>query len=71
MLALVSICLIRYCQKKKMSRQRRCGVGFMPSEKDCDKYEMGSTKSEENIVHFEEVGIWAKSLEGKENEAFC
>ena len=72
--ALVSICLIRFCQSKNMSRQRNRGVGFMPSEEafpDREKYEMGSTKSEENIAHFEEVGIWAKPLERKRNEAFC
>ena len=46
----------------------------MPSEEsfpEREKYEMENTKSEENIVHFEEVGIWAKPFDKKINEAFC
>ena len=72
-LALVSICLVRFNKKKKRGfRKRRCS-GVMPSEEafpNQEKYELKNTKSMENIIYFEEVGAWATTDKGKSNEAF-
>ena len=45
----------------------------MPSDEafpDRHKYEVGNGKSEENILYLEEMGVWAKPIEGKANEAY-
>ena len=45
----------------------------MPSDEafpDRHKYEVEKGKSEENILYLEEMGLWAKPIEGKENEAY-
>jgi len=71
--ALASICLIRFCKRNKMGRRQRRGSEMMPSEEafpNREKYEMQNAQSEENIIYFEEVGVWAKGTEGKSNEAF-
>ena len=44
----------------------------MPSDEafpDRRRYEVERAKSEENILYLEEMGLWAKPIEGKENEA--
>ena len=73
-LALATVCLVRVKKKRELlSRKRRCS-GVMPSEEafpSPEKYEMKNTKSMENIIYFEEVGVWAtKTNDGKSNEAF-
>lgn len=53
-------------------RREGCGSGVMPSEEafpDPEKYELKNAKSMDNIVYFEEVGLWAKAMKGETNEA--
>ena len=73
-LALVSICLIRFCKRDKLVRRNRRHPDVMPSEEafpDREKYELKNAKYAENIIYFEEVGVWSKtSMEGESNEAF-
>ena len=72
-LALATICLVRFKKKKKTSGRKRRGSGVMPYEEafpNPEKYELQNTKSMENIIYFEEVGVWAKTDGGKSNEAF-
>jgi len=73
-LALVSICLIRFCKRNKLVRRNRRHSDVMPSEEafpDREKYELKNAKSAENIIYFEEVGVSSKlSMEGESNEAF-
>ena len=45
----------------------------MPSDQafpDRRKYEVQKAKSVENIFYLEEKELWAKPIEGKENEAY-
>lgn len=54
-------------------RRKRRGSGVMPSEEafpDREKYELKNAKSMDNIVYFEEVGLWGKPMKGEKNEAF-
>ena len=71
--AFAGICLIRSCQRKHLVHRKMRGSGVMPAEEafpNPEKYELKSTKAEENIVYCEEVGVWGKGIEGKTNEAF-
>ncbi|XP_022787244.1 protein eyes shut-like [Stylophora pistillata] len=59
-IALVSICLVRHCQRQKRLQRRRVSSG-MPSEvpfPNQEKYELKETRSKEDIVSFEELGLW-------------
>jgi len=73
-LALASICLIRFCKRNKLVRRNRSESNVMPPEEafpNREKYEMKNAKSAENILYFEEGGVWSKtSMEGESNEAF-
>jgi len=72
--ALFSICIIRFCKKNKQVHRNRRHSGVIPPEEafpDREKYEMKNAKSVENIIYFEEVGVWSKPpMEGESNEAF-
>ena len=71
-MALITVLLVRHCQKKKLLEKRRHS-NVMPSDEafpDRHKYEVGNGKSEENILYLEEMGVWAKPIEGKANEAY-
>ena len=71
-LALATICLVRFKKKKTLGR-KRLGLGVMPQEEafpNPEKYELENTKSMENIIYFEKVGVSAKTDGGKSNEAF-
>lgn len=70
--ALITILLVRHCQKKKLLEKRHHS-NIMPSDEafpDRRKYEVERAKAEENILYLEEMGLWAKPIEGKENEAY-
>ena len=70
--ALITILLVRHCQKKKLLEKGHHS-SIMPFDEafpDRRKYEVERAKSEENILYLEEMGLWAKPIEGKENEAY-
>ena len=70
--ALITIVLVRHCQKKKLLDKRHHS-NVMPSDEafpDRRKYEVQNGKSVENILYLEAMGPWAKPIEGKENEAY-
>ena len=70
--ALITILLVRHCKKKKLLEKRHHS-NIMPSDEtfpDRRRYEVERAKSEENILYLEETGLWAKPIEGKENEAY-
>ena len=70
--ALITILLVRHCKKKTLL-QKRHHSNIMPSDEafpDRRRYEVERAKSEENILYLEETGLWAKPIEGKENEAY-
>ena len=74
--SLAGICLVRSRQKKNSVRRERRGLGdtCMPVEEafpNPEKYQLKLSKSEDNIVYFEEVDIRLKAIEGKANESFC
>ena len=72
-LVLATICLVRFKNKKKTLGRKRSGSGSMPSEEafpNREKYELENTKSMENIIYFQEVGVLTKIDGGKSNEAF-
>jgi len=72
-LALASICLIRFCKRNKMGGRNRRHSGIMPSEEafpNREKYELKNAKSAEKVIYFEQVGVWSKSMKGESNEAF-
>lgn len=59
-LALVSICLVRYCYSLKKPDRRQVSNG-MPSEvcrPNPDKYELKEARFKEDIVSYEELGVW-------------
>ncbi|XP_078371962.1 von Willebrand factor D and EGF domain-containing protein-like isoform X7 [Oculina patagonica] len=67
-LALISICLIRYCHQRKVVTQRRVSDG-MPSEMAFpkpEKYELQETGSKEDIVRYEEIAMWNESARYEE-----
>ena len=71
-LALASICLIRWYKKKKTKRPTRVGSVVMPADESFgnpEKYEL-TDKTKEKIVFCEEDAFWAKPAEGKSNEGF-
>ena len=71
-MALITILLVRHCHKKKLL-QKRNHSNVMPSDQafpDRRKYEVQKAKSVENIFYLEEKELWAKPIEGKENEAY-
>ena len=70
--ALITILLVRHCQKKKLLEKRRHSniMPFDETFQDRRKHEVERAKSEENILYLEEKGLWAKPIEGKENEAY-
>ena len=58
-LAILSVCLIRFCNRTKKVR-RRCS-GVMPTEvpfPNPEKYELQETESKEDVVRYEEIGLW-------------
>ncbi|PFX16669.1 Neurogenic locus notch-like protein 2 [Stylophora pistillata] len=66
---LISICLVRHCQREKRLDRRRISDG-MPSEvafPNQEKYELKDARSKEDIVSFEELGLWK---EAGDNEKF-
>ena len=68
-IVLVSICLVRHCQRQKRLHRRRFSNG-MPSEvpfPNQEKYELEETRSKEDIVSYEEQGLWK---EAGDNEKF-
>ena len=70
--ALITILLVRHCQKKKLLEKRHHS-NAMPSDEafpNRRKYELERAKSEENILYLEEMGPRAKPTEGKANEAY-
>ena len=69
--ALITILLVRHYQKKKLLEKRNHS-NVMPSDEafpNRQKYEVEKAKSVENF-YLEEKGLWAKPIEGKENEAY-
>ena len=69
--ALITILLVRHCQKKKLLEKRNHS-NVMPSDEafpNRQKYEVEKGKSVENF-YLEEKELWAKPIEGKENEAY-
>ena len=69
---LITILLVRHCQKKKLLEKRHHS-NIVPSDEafpDRRKCEVERAKSEENILYLEEMGLWAKPIEGKANEAY-
>ena len=69
--ALITILLVRHCQKTKLLEKRNHS-NVMPSDEafpNRQKYEVEKAKSVENF-YLEEKGLWAKPIEGKENEAY-
>ena len=69
--ALITILLVRQCHKKKLLETRNQS-NVMPSDEafsNRQKYEVEKAKSVENF-YLEEKGLWAKPIEGKENEAY-
>jgi len=59
LLAILSICLIRFCNRAKKVR-RKCS-GVMPTEVPFpkpEKYELQETESKEDVVRYEEIGLW-------------
>ena len=70
--ALITILLVRHCQKKKLLEKRHHS-NIAPSDEafpDRRKCEVERAKSEENILYLEEMGLWAKPIKGKANEAY-
>ena len=70
--ALITILLVRHCQRKKLLEKRNHS-NVMPSDEafpNRRKYEVEKGKSMENMFYLEEKGLWAKPIEGKENEAY-
>ena len=70
--ALTTILLVRHCKKKTLLEKRHHS-NIMPSDEafpDHRKYEVERAKSEENTLYLEEMGLWAKPIEGKANEAY-
>ena len=70
--SLITILLVRHCQKKKLLEKRHHS-NIVPSDEafpDRRRYELERAKSEENILYLEEMGLWAKPIEGKANEAY-
>ena len=62
-LAVLSIYLIRRCHRRKMSARRNSCV--VPSEvafPNPGKYELEETKSKEDIVKYEEIGMWTDNV---------
>jgi len=58
-LAILSVCLIRFCNRAKKVRRR--GSGVMPTEvpfPSPEKYELQETESKEDVVRYEEIGLW-------------
>ena len=71
-MALITILLVRHYHKKKLLEKRHHS-NVMPSDEafpDRRKYKVEKGKSVENIFYLEEREIWAKPIEGKENEAY-
>ena len=71
-MALMTILLVRHCQKRKLLEKRH-HANAIPSDEafpNRRKYELERPKSEENILYLEEMGPRAKPTEGKENEAY-
>ena len=63
-LTLLSICLVRYCQRQKRFNRRQ-GSTLMPSEVSFpkpEKYELKEAQSKEDIVSYEEIGIWKDTV---------
>ena len=61
---LLVIYLIRYCHRRKMVSRRRVS-DVMPHEAafpNPEKYELQETKSKEDIVRYEEIGMWADNV---------
>ena len=71
-LALASICLVRWYKKKETKRPTRVGSDLMPADESLgnrEKYEL-TDKSAEKMVFCEEEAFWTKPAEGKSNEGF-
>ena len=63
-LAVLIIYLIRHCRRRKMASRRRNSCA-MPTEvafPKHGKYELEETKSKEEIVRYEEIGIWKDTV---------
>ncbi|XP_022807283.1 von Willebrand factor D and EGF domain-containing protein-like isoform X1 [Stylophora pistillata] len=60
MLAVLSIYLIRHSHRRKMVGCRRnlCGMPTEVAFPNPEKYELQETKSKEDIVRYEEIGMW-------------
>ena len=70
--AVITILLVRQCQKKKLLEKRHHS-NIVPSDEafpDRRKCEVERAKSEENILYLEKMGLWAKPIEGKANKAY-
>lgn len=62
--AVLSIYLIRYCHRRKIVSRRRLS-GVMPADvafPNPEKYELQETNSQEDIVRYEEIGIWKDTV---------
>ena len=63
-LAAVSIYLLRICHRRKMASRGRnsCVMPTKVSVQNPEKYELQQTESKEDIVRYEEIGMWTDNV---------
>lgn len=67
-LVVLVIYLIRYCHRRKIASPKRVS-GVMPNEcafPNPEKYELEETKSKEDIVRYEDIGMWKNNVSYEE-----
>lgn len=59
-IVLASICLVRHCHRQERIENRRVSNGMPPEvpHPSPHNYELKETRSKEDIVNYEELGVW-------------